>query len=139
MSIFGYKRYCFSFVGEKKGQLIRYNHTAGVNDASIEPGFVSSKSVNSSVDSLDDTLQSQKIEVSEKIEVEFDSDPISRIEKIIIVVYQTKKSRGSSYIPTPPPYNNSRCGLINIKNEDDKCFYWCMKYHSSKQEKTMID
>ena len=129
----------FSFVGEKKGQLIIYNNTAGVNNASIEPGFVSSKSVNSSVDSLDDTLQSQKIEVSDKIEVEFDSDPISRIEKIIIVVYQTKKSRGSSYIPTPLQYNNSRCGLINIKNEDDKCFYWCMKYHSSKQEKIMID
>ena len=64
-----------------------------------------------------------------------DSHSINRIEKIIIVVYQTKKSRGSSYIPTPPPYDNSRCGLINIKNEDDKCFYWCMKYHSSKQER----
>ena len=69
-----------------------------------------------------------------------DSHSINRIEKIIKVVYQTYKSRGTSYIPTPTPYNNPRCGLINTKNEDDdKCFYWCMKYHSSKQEKTMID
>ena len=104
-------------------------------DIGAEHNFVSSKSVSSSLDSLDDTLQAQKLEVKEKIETEFESNPITRIEKIIIVVYQTKKSRGSSYIPTPLQYNNSRCGLINIKNEDDKCFYWCMKYHSSKQEK----
>ena len=57
------------------------------------------------------------------------------IEKTIIVVYQTKNSRGSSYIPNPLPYNSPSCGLTNIKNEDDKCFHWCMKYHSSKQEK----
>ena len=101
--------------------------------------FISSRGASSSVDSLDDTLQSQKIEVRDKIEIEFESDPIALIEKIIIVVYQTKNSRGSSYIPTPLPYNSPSCGLINIKNEDDKCFYWCVKYHSSKQEKTMID
>ena len=88
---FSHRWKSFFIYRRKKGQFIIYNNTAGVNDASIEHSFVSSKSVNSSVDSLDDTLQSQKIEVSDKIEVEFDSDPISRIEKIIIVVYQTKK------------------------------------------------
>ena len=109
-------------------------------DIYVSRSFVSSKSVSSSLISLDDTLQSQKEEVHEKILTKLDSHSINRIEKIIIVVYQTKKSRGSSYIPTPPPYNSPKCGLINIKNEDDdKCFYWCMKYHSSKQEKTMID
>ena len=51
-----------------------------VKDAFISK-FISSRGASSSVDSLDDTLQSQKIEVSDKIEVEFDSGPISRIEK----------------------------------------------------------
>ena len=47
----------------------------------VDHNFVSSKSVSSSVDSLDDTLQAQKLEVKEKIEVEFESQPITRIEK----------------------------------------------------------
>ena len=76
------------------------------------------------------------MEVQEKIEKQSDSSSISRVEKIMITIYQIRKSRGSSYIPTPSPYNNAKCGLINIKNEDDdKCFYWCMQYHSSKQER----
>ena len=58
-----------------------------------------------------------------------------RIEHIIIVVYQTKRSRGGSYIKTPEQYANARCGLINIKNDDDKSFYWFMKYHTSSKEK----
>jgi len=40
-----------------------------------------------------------------------------------------KAVRGASFIPTPEPYNNPKCGLINIQNDDDKCFYWCTKYH----------
>ena len=98
--------------------------------------FVSSKGADSSLISLDDTLQFQKEEVYQKLISKIDSYSLTRVDKIIIVIYQTRKSRGSSYIPTPPPYNSPKCGLINIKNEDDdKCFYWCMKYHSSKQEK----
>ena len=98
--------------------------------------FVSSKGADSSLISLDDTLQFQKEEVYEKLMRKIDSYSMTRVDKIIIVIYQTRKSRGSSYIPTPSPYNSPKCGLINIKNEDDdKCFYWCMKYHSSKQEK----
>ena len=47
-----------------------------------------------------------------------------------------KPQRGSSWIPTPDRYNNARCGLINIRNEDDvECFKWCVKYHQSKKEK----
>ena len=53
--------------------------------------FVSSKSVESSRDSLDDTLQSQKVEVHEQILNKLDSHSINRIEKTIIVVYQAKK------------------------------------------------
>ena len=32
---------------------------------------------------------------------------------------------GGSYIPLPKVLNNSRKGLINLKNKDHKCFMWC--------------
>jgi hypothetical protein len=60
---------------------------------------------------------------------------VKQIKSLSIKVYKIKPSRGSSYIPTPSPYNNSRCGLINIQNDDEECFKWCMKYHQSQQEK----
>jgi hypothetical protein len=50
---------------------------------------------------------------------------------LMVACYEIKPSRGSSYIPTPAPYNNAKCGLINIKNADDKCFSYCMKYHQT--------
>jgi hypothetical protein len=52
-----------------------------------------------------------------------------------LIYFPNKKLRGSSYIPTPEKYSNSNCGLINIKNNDQKCFKWCMKYHQTQQNK----
>ena len=47
--------------------------------------------------------------------------------------------RGSSYLPLPEEVSNSKKGLINIKNEDDRCFLWChvrdlnpLKHHSER-------
>ena len=54
---------------------------------------------------------------------------------IFIDIYETNPIRGSSYIPTPPKFNNSRCGLINIQNDDQECFRWCLKYHQSAKDK----
>ena len=34
-------------------------------------------------------------------------------------------SRGSSYLPLPKELKNSMLGLINLQNEDEKCFLWC--------------
>jgi hypothetical protein len=60
---------------------------------------------------------------------------VNTFNNIKIESYQTKVSRGSSYIKTPDKFSNSRCGLINIQNEDQECFRWCLKYHQSKQKK----
>ena len=60
---------------------------------------------------------------------------IKRYETIFIEAFTTKVARGSSYIPTPVPFNNSRCGLVNIINHDLECFRWCMRYHQTKQSK----
>ena len=36
---------------------------------------------------------------------------------------------GSTYIELPPKLKNSMKGLINIKNNDKKCFLWCHIRH----------
>ena len=37
--------------------------------------------------------------------------------------------RGNSYLPLPKELRNSKKGLINLKNEEDKCFLWCHVRH----------
>jgi len=61
--------------------------------------------------------------------------------------FKMSNNRGGSYIETPNKILNSRCGLINIKNDDNNCFYWCLLYHQIKTDnarrierlKNMID
>ena len=60
---------------------------------------------------------------------------IKNFLNIFIDIYETKPIRAASYIPTPQKFNNSRCGLINIQNDDQECFKWCMKYHQSAKDK----
>ena len=42
---------------------------------------------------------------------------------------------GNSYIPLPKKLQNSKKGLINLKNEDDKYFQWCHVRHLNPQKK----
>ena len=39
--------------------------------------------------------------------------------------------RGNSYISLPEELRNSKKGLINLKNEDNKCFLWCHIRHKN--------
>ena len=43
--------------------------------------------------------------------------------------------RGNSYIPLPEELRNSKKGLINLKNEDNKCFLWCHIRHLNPAKK----
>ena len=54
---------------------------------------------------------------------------------IILQGFTIRAERGSSYIPTPEKFSNPKCGLINIQNDDNECFKWCMKYHQTKKDK----
>ena len=42
--------------------------------------------------------------------------------------------RGNSYLPLPEELRNSNKSLINLKNEDDKCFLWCHVRHLNPQK-----
>ena len=61
-------------------------------------------------------------------------DGLSKNNSIFIDVYETSPIRAASYIPTPPKYNNAKCGLINIQNDDQECFR-CLKCHQSAKDK----
>ena len=52
---------------------------------------------------------------------------------IKLIVYEPTK--GSSYIPLPAELQNSRKGLVNLKNEDNECFRWCHIRYLNPQEK----
>jgi len=43
--------------------------------------------------------------------------------------------RGNSYIPLPEELRNSKKGLINPKNKDDKCLLWCQVRHLNPAKK----
>ena len=60
---------------------------------------------------------------------------LKKINYFFFDVYKIKEIRGSSYIPTPETYSNPKCGLINIQNDDQECFKWCMKYHQTNRSK----
>jgi hypothetical protein len=47
------------------------------------------------------------------------------IMKLDIDTVEYKPLKGSSYIPLPEYLVNKK-GIINMKNEDDECFKWCI-------------
>ena len=42
-----------------------------------------------------------------------------------INVYKYLPLKGGSYIEMPDKFKNSKKGLLNILNKDEKCFMWC--------------
>ena len=59
--------------------------------------------------------------------------------RIAISRYVLRTARG--YIELPEQYRNSKKGLVNIRNDDDKCFQYCIiaALHPPNNKKTRID
>lgn len=51
---------------------------------------------------------------------------VDYVERVDLFMAKYQPLYGSSYIPTPKKFNNSRCGIVNIQNIDQKCFLWCV-------------
>ena len=60
---------------------------------------------------------------------------LHRYVNLHIDIYQVVPLRAASYTATPEKFSNAKCGLINIQNEDNECFKWCMLYHQSAKNK----
>jgi len=55
----------------------------------------------------------------------------AKIDKVMVLYVNTvgfQPLHGSSYIPLDPIYANTK-SCVNIKNEDQRCFDWCIKAH----------
>ena len=104
-----------------------------------KPLITSTKNQQVGINNLKDVLDTSKSRMENLFSVEVNnlgSDwRLDRIKYFMIACYEIKPSRASSYIPTPAPYNNPKCGLINIQNTDNKCFSYCMKYHQTEKLK----
>ena len=50
---------------------------------------------------------------------------IDKSEGLYINVANYEPLLGGAYIPSPKVLNNSKKGLIVLKNKDYKCFIWC--------------
>jgi hypothetical protein len=54
---------------------------------------------------------------------------VMNIEIHYVNIAMYKPLAGSSYMELPEDISNSKCGLINMKNDDDMCFMWCHIRH----------
>ena len=104
-----------------------------------KPGAARTKPVNIyTVESIKPTIKGLRGELERKLYKSLDSLvgsnwSIKRITNLFANTHTLKAGRGSSYLPSPPKYSNAKCGLINIRNEDQECFRYCMLYHQSPQ------
>ncbi|CAB3987960.1 Gastrula zinc finger [Paramuricea clavata] len=54
---------------------------------------------------------------------------ILNIESHYVNIAMYKPLKGSSYMKLPADISNPKCGLINMKNNDEKCFMWSHVRH----------
>ena len=123
-----YKKIVEGFDGEKEEQTLQA--PISTNNAVT----VTSGNMKQVLHKLIDEL-STKSETLEQVDK--DGKPIGsgwaivKFDKLSIDIFETKALRASSYIPTPEKYCKSMCGLVNIQNDDELCFQWCLRYHQS--------
>jgi hypothetical protein len=93
-----------------------------------------------SEDAVDKFIRSKKGDLAKRLQARIDYQmgsgwSLKRVVGLFITTYTQKPSRGSSYIPTPIALCNPKLGLINIKNDDEECFKYCLLYHQSEKAK----
>ena len=90
---------------------------------------------NEDIQKLDKHFIQQSIRVFEEKALESSGWSFDALLYTTLTIYETQPLRASSYIPTPAKISCPKCGLVNIRNSDNKCFEWCIKYHQTKKAK----
>jgi hypothetical protein len=60
---------------------------------------------------------------------------IMNIESHYVNIAMYKPLKGSSYMKLPEDISNPKSGLLNIKNDDNRCFIWCHVRHNRPKKK----
>ena len=101
-----------------------------------------------SEDAVDKFIRSkkgfQKGDLAKRLQARIDHQvgsgwSLKQVVGLFITTYTQKPSRGSSYIQTPEALRYPKLGLINIKNDDQECFKYCMLYHQSEKRNTATE
>jgi hypothetical protein len=85
-------------------------------------------------------IRSKKADLQKRLQARIDHQAgsgwaVKKIKSLFLTTYTQTPSRGSSYIPTPEALCNPKLGLINIQNNDNECFKYCLLYHQSEKKK----
>ena len=91
-----------------------------------------------SVESIKQTIKNLKHELETKFWNGLQSQTgsnwaIDQIMNLFVNTHTLYVKKGSSHIATPPRYAAPKCGLVNIRTKDQRCFKYCMLYYQSVQ------
>jgi hypothetical protein len=78
------------------------------------------------IDDIIDIMNEKMCERIAKFTKEGSGWIISKLLDFEIKIAKYKPLRGSSYIELPKQFQNPKFRLINMKNEDQECFKWCI-------------
>ena len=103
-----------------------------------EPYFKSKSKTITHPDMINDLIIEAEEEIRNKIGDWLSEGSNWVIDQILdhyLNIIEYTPLRGSSYIPLPKELRNPMKGLINLQNEDEKCFLWCHVRHLNPEKK----
>ena len=103
-----------------------------------EPYFKSKSKTITHPDMINDLIIEAEEEIRNKIADWLSEGSNWVIDQILdhyLNIIEYTPLRGSSYIPLPKELRNPMKGLINLQNEDEKCFLWCHVRHLNPEKK----
>jgi hypothetical protein len=89
-------------------------------------------------DEIEETIHALLLEIHEKIESWDNNEGYWHLVNVVNIDFKLREYKplsGSSCIKLPKWIYNKKA-TINIKNEDQKCFKYCLQYHKHKNEIT---
>ncbi len=89
-------------------------------------------------DEIKETIRVLLLQIHDKIEGWDNNEGYWHLDSVVNIDFKLREYKpisGSSYIELPR-WISSKKACINIKNEDQKCFKYCMLYHKHKNEIT---
>jgi hypothetical protein len=87
-------------------------------------------------DEINKTIKALLKEIKEEIESLDNNEGYWQLKNVINIDFKLREYKplsGSFYIDLPDWIKNKKA-TINIKNDDQKCFKYCMLYHKHKNE-----
>ncbi len=120
-----------------KGKFRKF-HTATGREEFEEITVPSKNKIILREDEIEETIYALLLEINETLESWDNNEGYWHLVNIINVNFKLREYKplsGSSYIELPEWIYNKKA-TINIKNEDQKCFKYCLQYHKHKNEIT---